>query len=107
MEGEREMSGSVPTVDLSRLVSEHVNSNKILSGIQQQLASGIIQPGLPNTYATVAGLPTTGIAAGQPGWVNNGRLPGQGPSAGTGCPIFFNSATSSWYSYCTGTAVTA
>jgi len=99
------MSGAIAPIDFSRIVNEQVNTNKILAGIQQQLASGITQQSAPPSYA-VASLPPT-AAAGANAWASNGRKPGEGVGGGTGCPCFYNPATSSWFSYLSGTAVAA
>lgn len=95
------MSG---TVDFSRIVSEQVNGNKILSGIQQQLAKGIL------SSPSLASYPVASLPAGSGpalAWAANGRKPGEGTGAGTGVPVFWNPSTSQWYSFLSGAQVTA
>lgn len=91
--------------DLTGVVTQLITQNQILTETLAQFQKGISVLPIPAVY-TVAGLPAT-AATGQWAWASNGRLPGQGGGAGTGCPVFFNSATSSWYSYCSGAAVTS
>ena len=79
--------------------------NKILSAILAVLKGGIAILPDPPAY-TVATLPATGLS-GQFAWASNGRKPGEGGGAGTGVPVFWNSATSQWFSYLSGVAVTA
>jgi hypothetical protein len=69
--------------------------NSLLTLIYNVLKSGVlIQPNLPNF--TVASLPAT-AANGQLAFASNARKPGEGAGAGTGSIVYFNGATSTWF----------
>lgn len=53
-----------------------------------------------------ADLPTSTATNGQPAFVTNGRKGGEGSGAGTGVPVYFNTATGTWLTYSGNTAVT-
>lgn len=93
-------------IDLQGVVNELHQSNVALQQIITLLTNGIlIQPNLQ--VFTVAGLPATGNGTGRLAWASNGRKPAEGVGAGTGVPIFWNPATSSWFSFLSGAVVTA
>lgn len=97
-------AGSQP-VDLSQLIAGQNNTNQILSQMLLTLRGGVVvQPAAPS-YA-VAGLPATS-AAGTTVWASNGRKPAEGAGSGTGVPVFWNPATSQWFSYLSGALVTS
>lgn len=81
------------------------NLQQSVSAIGKTLAAGLTVNATPAVY-TVASLPATG-ANGQWAFASNGRKPGEGAGSGTGVPVFFNGATGTWFSYCSGTAVAA
>ena len=106
------MSGLVGThgttgaaADLNVLISTLQAGNQISSAILQQLKTGVLLSPSVSVY-TVAALPTSAtnfaIAA-----ASNGRKPGEGPGVGTGVPVFWNPATSQWFSFLSGVVVTA
>lgn len=94
-----------PPVDISLLVAGQNNLIQVMSQILLVLRAGLVVQSAPPSY-TVAGLPAT-AGAGTTVWAANGRKPGEGAGAGTGVPVFFNSATSQWFSYLSGVLVTA
>ena len=94
-----------PVVDLSALVTTAQQTNQLLTAILAALRAGVAVDPIPAVY-TVAGLPAT-AANGQWAFASNGRLPGQGAGSGSGCPVFFNGATGTWFSYCSGALVTS
>ena len=91
-------------LDVGPITTQLILGNQLLAKIQQAIQTISFRD--PPSY-TVAGLPTTGNSAGAYAWASNGRLPGQGSGAGTGCPIFWNAATSQWYSFLSGAQITA
>jgi hypothetical protein len=92
-------------VDLSQLLAGQNNTNQILSQLLLTFRSGVIvQPAAPSY--TVATLPATS-AAGTTAWASNGRKPAEGAGSGTGVPVFWNPATSQWFSYLSGALVTS
>lgn len=91
--------------DVSAIVSVLQTQNQILSRLITALQAGIAVDPTPASY-TVATLPATG-AAGQFAWASNGRKGAEGPGLGSGVPVFWNPATSSWFSYLSGVAVTS
>lgn len=94
-----------PTTDLSGVITQLINGNNLLAAIQQTLKAGIaIQPVLPSY--TVANLPTKG-ATGQFAWASNGRKASEGVGAGTGVPVYFNPATSTWLDFYSNAQVQA
>lgn len=92
------MSGSIG--DIANQIRNQVLT-QLLSVFQKGVA---IQP-TPAVY-TVANLPAT-AAQGQYAFASNGRKPGEGAGLGSGVPVFFNSATNTWFSYCSGAVVTS
>jgi hypothetical protein len=76
-----------------------------VQSISNQLKTGLVVDPVATSY-TVAMLPVSG-APGQTLWASNGRKPAEGSGAGTGVPVFWNSATTQWYSYLSGTQVTS
>ena len=90
-------------VDLTALVNAIQQGNALLTAIHNDLKSGVAAYPYSPVY-TVAGLPSTG-SSGQFAFASNGRKPGEGAGSGTGVPVFFNSATGTWFSYCSGTVV--
>jgi hypothetical protein len=104
MSGTTPLAGS-PVVDLSLLIQGQNNLIQILSQILLALKGGLgVAQAFP-TY-TVAALPTT-AATGSSAWASDGRKPGEGVGAGSGVPVFWNPATSQWFSYLSGALVTA
>ncbi len=89
------MSASLPFVDLTTLVSTGQQTNTILTKILAALKAGVLIDPVPHSY-TVASLPAT-AANGQIAFASNARKPGEGPGAGTGMLVFFNSATLTWF----------
>lgn len=92
-----------PPLDLTSLVSTLQTLNQILTKNGVTLAAIAAAFAVPPAYA-VADLPAT-AAEGQPAFATDGRKPGEGAAAGTGVPVFFNSATNTWFSYCSGAVV--
>jgi hypothetical protein len=101
------MSGSVGSgsVDLTLLLAGQSNMNQLLSQILLTLRGGVIVQQAAPSY-TVAGLPATS-SAGTTAWASNGRKPAEGAGAGSGVPVFWNPATSQWFSYLSCAVVTA
>ena len=97
------MSGALPVADLSLLLAGQNNLNQVLSQILLTLRGGVVVQGAAPSY-TVAALPATS-ATGTSVWASNGRKPAEGAGTGTGVPVFWNPATSQWYSYLSGTVV--
>lgn len=91
--------------DLTQLIQVLQLQNQILTKMLSQFQAGIAILPIPAVY-TVAGLPAT-AASGQFAFASNGRKPAEGIGAGTGVPVFFNTATGTWFSYCSGTVVAA
>ena len=94
----------MPT-DMASVVDVLQAQNKILTSILSRLNAGLMVLPVPSIY-TVAGLPATG-ATGQFAYASNGRKPGEGAGSGTGVPVFWNAGSASWFSYCSGAAVTS
>lgn len=92
--------------DTTTIVQAINGQTQVLSSFLKVLLAGIAVEPVPSTF-TVATLPTTGVANGQYAFASNGRKPGEGAAAGTGVPVFWNGATSTWFSYCSGAVVTA
>lgn len=92
--------------DTTTLVQAINSQTQVLTSILKALLAGIVVDPAPSIF-TVAGLPTTGVATGQFAFASNGRKPGEGAAAGTGVPVFWNSATSTWFSYLSGAVVTS
>lgn len=92
------------TIDLASVVNTAQQTNVILTKILAVLQGGVAISPTPTNYA-VASLPAT-AANGQYAFATDGRKPGEGGGAGTGVPVFFNSATATWFSYCSGAVVT-
>lgn len=90
------MSGTAFT-DLTQVVIQQQMGNQILAAIQQQLVAGVAVTAAPPSY-TVAALPAT-AATGQFAWASNGRKIGEGSGSGTGVPVYFNGATSQWFTF--------
>lgn len=101
------MSGSLGggVTDLSMLIAGQNNLIQVLSQILLTLRDGVIVQSAPPSY-TVAGLPTT-AGAGTTVWAADGRKPAEGAGSGTGVPVFWNPATSQWFSYLSGALVTS
>lgn len=97
------MSGT-QLCDLSVLVTNLQITNQLLTQMISQFKTGIAVLPTPAVYA-VAALPAT-AANGQFAFASNGRKPSEGAGSGTGVPVFFNSATGTWFSYCSGAVVT-
>jgi hypothetical protein len=94
---------SVSHIDFSAIVATGQQTNVILTQILAALRAGIVVLPDPAIY-TVAGLPLTG-ANGQMAFASNARKPGQGAGAGTGLPVFFDSASATWLT-AAGVAIT-
>ena len=91
--------------DVSLLIAGQNNLIQVLSQILLTLRGGVVvQPAAPSY--TVAALPATS-AAGVTVWASNGRKPAEGVGSGTGVPVFWNPATSQWFSYLSGALVTS
>lgn len=99
------MSGTMQTPNFSTLVEALVALTKTIGLNGKTLAEGIAVLSQPPVY-TVAALPAS-AATGAFAWASNGRKPAEGAGAGTGVPVFFNSATGQWFSYLSGAVVTA
>jgi hypothetical protein len=102
------MSGSFPGnggMGGNGVVDVLIRQNQILTSILSTLQKGIAILPDPTAY-TVATLPATGLS-GQFAWASNGRKPGEGAGTGSGVPVFWNSATSQWFSYLSGAVVAA
>jgi hypothetical protein len=83
------------TTDMSAVVLRQDTENQILTQMLAQFKVGIaITSGLP--VYTVAALPAT-APTGQLAFASNGRKPGEGGGAGTGITVFWNGATSTWF----------
>ena len=91
--------------DMTAVVNMLQLQNQILTSLLKQFTAGIAIDPAPSVY-TVAGLPAT-AANGQWAFASNGRKPSEGAGSGTGVPVFFNAATTSWFSYCSGAVVAA
>jgi len=58
--------------------------------------------------ASVAKLPRGSTTpTGSMVYANNGCKPGEASGSGTGVPVFWNASTQTWYSFCSGAAVTS
>jgi hypothetical protein len=93
------MSGALPgsqqPQNLQQLIPTLQDGNVVLGRILSALTAGVaIQNRAP--VLTVATLPVSG-AAGQFIWASNGRKGGEGAGAGTGLFVYWNPATSSWF----------
>lgn len=55
----------------------------------------------------LANLPTAGVKDGAVAWAADGRKVSEGVGAGTGIPVYFNAATSSWFAFRTDAAAVA
>jgi hypothetical protein len=89
------MSGTLGPVALTGIVNELQKSTLILNQILRALQAGVaIQSSLPSY--TVASLPAT-AATGAMAFATTARKPGEGAGLGTGMPVFFNPATSTWF----------
>lgn len=86
---------SVSHVDFSQLVLTGQQCNVILTQILSALRTGLVVLPDPAIY-TVAALPVT-AANGQIAFAANARKPGEGAGLGTGMPVFWNAATSTWF----------
>jgi hypothetical protein len=91
--------------DTTSLVNVLQTQNTILTQLLKAFLGGILVDPTPAVY-TVAGLPAT-AASGQWAFASNGRKPGEGAAAGTGVPVFFNTATNTWFAYTSGAVVTS
>lgn len=91
--------------DLTGLIAQSQQTNQILTAILAALKSGVAIQNTAPSY-TVASLPATG-SSGQFCWASNGRKPGEGAGSGTGVMVFWNSATSQWYSFASTALVTS
>jgi hypothetical protein len=91
-------------IDFTQLILALQNGNNQLASIQQAIQKllGLVGP----TSYLVASLPAS-AGAGSYAWASNGRAPGQGPGAGTGVPVYWNPATSTWFSFLSGAVVAA
>lgn len=90
------MSGTLSPAILTGIVNELQKSTLILNQILRTLQAGVAIQSQPPNYA-VASLPTTGNATGAIAFATNARKPGEGGGAGTGMPVFWNPATSTWF----------
>ena len=81
--------------DLTAVVAQLITQNQILTETLAQFKAGVAITSTLPTY-TFASLPATG-ANGQLAWGSNVRKPGEAGGAGTGSVVYFNGATSSWY----------
>lgn len=91
------MSGTVSPAVLTGIVNELQKSTLILNQILRALQAGVaIQSSLPSY--TVAALPAT-AATGAVAFASNGRKGAEGAGAGTGLPVYWNAATSQWFTY--------
>lgn len=80
---------------MAATIAQLVTQNQILNQILGVLQKGLlIQPNLP--VYTVAALPAT-AANGQLAFASTARKPGEGGGAGTGMIVFWNGATSTWF----------
>lgn len=91
--------------DLTGLNALESTRNQTLEAIKARLITGVNVLPYPRNF-TVAALPATG-SSGEWAYATNGRKPAEGPGAGTGVPVWFNSGTATWFSYCSGTVVLA
>ena len=103
MSGSASFSGG-PFVDLSLLVGGQNSLIQVLSQISLSLRAGVLVQSAFPSY-TFAALPAT-AATGANAWVSDGRKPGEGAGTGTGVPVFWNPATTQWFSYLSGAVVT-
>jgi len=95
-------------IDLSTLVAAIQTLTQTVGSSGKSLAAitnGVAILAVPPGYA-VASLPAA-AGNGAIAWASNGRKPGEGAGAGTGVPVFYNPATNNWFSYLSGTVVTA
>lgn len=94
------MSGTTAAPGASNnqsLVNEQQTRNRLLMSLVNLFTKGVIvQPVMP--VYTVAALPAT-AATGSFAWASNGRKGGEGVGAGTGIPVYWNAATSQWFTY--------
>lgn len=90
------MSGTLNPAILTGIVSELQKSATILNQILRALQAGVVIQSQPPNYA-VASLPITGNATGATAFATNGRKPGEGAGSGTGITVFWNPATSTWF----------
>lgn len=85
----------MPT-DLTSLNGILQTQNQILQRLIGVLQAGVLIDPAPQSF-TVATLPTTGVSPGQMAWAADGRKSGEGAGVGTGLPVYWNSATSQWF----------
>jgi hypothetical protein len=84
--------------DFSGIVNMLQQGNTILTAILNALNGGVaIQP--KSQVFLVAALPTVGVSNGQIAFASNARKVGEGVGAGTGLPVYYNAATSQWFTY--------
>jgi hypothetical protein len=91
--------------DMSGMINVQQQQNKVLTALLAAYQAGLVVQPIPAAYA-VAALPAS-AANGQWAYATNGRKPGEGGGSGTGVPVFFNTPTSTWFSYCSGAVVTS
>lgn len=91
--------------NLQQLIPTLQDGNNVLTRILNVLTGGVaIQNKMPPL--TVATLPVAG-AAGQFYFASNGRKAGEGAGVGTGLPVYWNAATSQWYTFSGNIQVTS
>jgi hypothetical protein len=79
--------------------------NAILTQILTALRSGVAIQAVFPTY-TFVNLPAT-AGTGAVAWCSNGRKGGEGVGAGTGVPVYWNTATTQWFTFSGNVLVTA
>lgn len=93
------MTGSI--IDSTTQQNRNTILTQILNALQKGVAIVNVMP-----VSTVAALPAAG-SSGQFYFASNGRKGGEGVGVGTGLPVYWNAATSQWFTFSGNVQVTA
>lgn len=93
------------SVNLTSLVNVSQSTNIILTQILLALRNGVAIQQVLTSY-TVASLPAA-ASNGAVAFASNGRKGAEGAGAGTGLPVYWNGATSQWFTFSGNVLVTA
>lgn len=102
------MSGTTAAPGASNnqsLVNEQQTRNRLLMSLVNLFTKGVLVQPAMTTY-TVASLPAT-AATGAFYFASNARKTGEGVGAGTGLPVYWNPATSQWFTFSGNVQVTS